>query len=315
MRAGGDTRIRKGLGLPAAADSEIGRNATRRRRRSRTAGDAGQTVYVQTILLLLGAFTIAVSFNLFLLPSGIASGGVTGVSILVERLLGLTPAITQWALNIPLFLLGLWLLGRRFAVKTILGSLVLPLLVLLTSQWPPPTHNPLLAAIYGGIGVGIGLGLVFRAQSSTGGLDLAAQLLHRYTGLPLGLAVACLDGLVIAAAGFIISPENALYALIGLFVTSKTIDVVQTGLLVSKVAFIISAKTEEISEAILHELDRGLTKLTALGGYTGESRTVLMVVVGQNEVTRLKLLVQSVDASAFVIISDTAEVLGEGFRR
>jgi len=317
MRHNGDTRSKTGFRLPSPPDLRMSAGmAGRRRRKSRTTGgDAGQSVFAQTVLLLLGATTIALSFNLFLLPSGVASGGVSGISILVERLLGLTPAVTQWALNIPLFLVGWGLLGRRFAAKTLIGSLVLPLLVLLTAQLPPPTHNPLLAAIYGGIGVGLGLGLVFRARSSTGGLDLAAQLLHRYTGLPLGLAVACLDGLVIAAAGIIISPENALYALIGLFVTSKTIDIVQTGLRVSKVAFIISAKADAIGDAVLHELDRGLTKLTALGGYTGESRTVLMVVLGQNEVTRLKLLVQAVDASAFVIISDTAEVLGEGFKR
>ncbi|MFC3342761.1 YitT family protein [Paenibacillus abyssi] len=271
-------------------------------------------MFINLFLLMLGSFVIAVSFNLFLLPGGIASGGVSGISILVQRVTGIPPAYTQWALNIPLFIAGLMMLGRRFALQTAIGSILLPLFVLLTADWPSPTHNALLAAIYGGIGVGIGLGLVFRGRGSTGGLDLAAQILHKYTGLRLGLAIACFDGLVIAAAGFIISPENALYALIGLFVTSKTIDVVQTGLLVSKVAFIISDKADLISTTVLNDLDRGLTKLDAHGGYTGEARSVLMVVVGQNEVSKLKLLVKSVDPAAFVIISDTAEVLGEGFK-
>lgn len=268
-----------------------------------------------TILLLLGSFLIAISFNVFFVPLGIASGGISGVSILVNRLTGIAPAYIQWAFNVPLFLLGLWLLGKRFALKTALGSFMLPLFVLLTSHWPPLTENALLAAIYGGIGVGAGLGLVFRGQGSTGGLDLAAQLLHRYTGIRLGLAVACFDGLVIAAAGVLISPEISLYALIGLFVTSKTIDFIQTGLALSKVAFIISGRAEEIRQAVLHDLDRGLTSLDGHGGYTGAARQVLLVVVGQGEVSKLKRLVRSVDPAAFVIISDTAEVLGEGFKR
>ncbi len=150
-----------------------------------------------------------------------------------------------------------------------------------------------------GIGVGAGLGLVFRGRSSTGGLDLAAQLLHRFTGLRLGLAVACFDGIVIAAAGILIAPENALYALVGLFATSKTIDFVQTGLARSKVAFIISDQPAAITAAVLHDLDRGLTQLHGKGGYTGEARTVLMVVVGRGEVSKLKQLVQSVDEACF----------------
>ncbi|MBW7474971.1 YitT family protein [Paenibacillus oenotherae] len=269
---------------------------------------------INVILLLSGSLFIAVSFNVFLVPLGIASGGVSGVSILVNRLTGIQPAFIQWAFNVPLFLLGLWLLGKRFALKTALGSFVLPLFVLLTSHWPPLTENALLAAIYGGMGVGAGLGLVFRGRGSTGGLDLAAQLLHRYTGIRLGLAVACFDGLVIAAAGVLISPEVSLYALIGLFVTSKTIDFIQTGLALSKVAFIISCRPDDITQAVLHDLDRGLTSLDGHGGYTGQERRVLMVVVGQGEVSKLKQLVRSVDPGAFVIISDTAEVLGEGFK-
>ncbi|WP_246428016.1 YitT family protein [Paenibacillus phyllosphaerae] len=265
------------------------------------------------LLLLIGSFIVAVSFNIFYVPLGIASGGVSGISILVNRLAGFEPAYTQWALNIPLFLLGLWLLGSRFALKTALGSFVLPLFVLLTSNWSAPTDNAMLASIYGGIGVGAGLGLVFRGRGSTGGLDLAAQLLHRFTGIRLGLAVACFDGLVIIAAGIIIAPENSLYALVGLFVTSKTIDFVQTGFSMSKVAFIVSDEPDRISEVVLHDLDRGLTKLGARGGYTNEERTVLMIVVSQGEVSKLKQLVKAADPDAFVIISDTAEVLGQGF--
>lgn len=289
-----------------------GREDRVNKRQARTM-NAGTETLLSVALLLAGAFLIAVSFNMFLVPNGIASGGVSGISILVKYETGISPAYTQWALNIPLFLLGLWLLGKRFALKTAIGSFVLPLFVLFTSHWEPPTDNAMLASIYGGIGVGAGLGLVFRSKASTGGLDLAAQLLHRYTGVRLGLAVPAFDGLVIAAAGILIAPENALYALVGLFATSKTIDFVQTGLAISKVAFIIADRPDQITQAVLHDLDRGLTKLDGHGGYTGEARAVLMVVVGRGEVSKLKSLVRAVDPGAFVIISDTAEVLGEGF--
>ncbi|NIK79330.1 uncharacterized membrane-anchored protein YitT (DUF2179 family) [Paenibacillus castaneae] len=266
------------------------------------------------VQLLVGTVIVALSFNMFMVPNGIASGGVSGLSILVQRKLDITPAITQWAVNIPLFLAGLWLLGKKFAAKTALGSILLPLFVLLTANWPTPTHNPLLAAIYGGIGVGVGLGLVFRGGGSTGGMDLAAQILHRYTGIPLSLAIVCFDGCVIVAAGLVISPEVALYALIGLFVTSKTIDFVQSGLQLSKVAFIISDHSDAVADIILNDLDRGLTRLDGHGGYTGQGKAVLMVVVGQNEVPKLKQLVKAIDPGAFVIISNTAEVLGQGFK-
>lgn len=291
-----------------------GRTGMRRRRNRQAAEKKARPFYANWALLAVGAFIVAASFNCFLLPNEIASGGVSGLSVLVQRTWGITPAYTQWAVNIPLFFAGWFTLGSRFALRSAAGSVVLPLFVLLTSYWPVPTHNPLLAAIYGGIGVGLGLGLVFRGRGSTGGIDLAAQILHRFTGMPLGWCLALLDGFVIAAAGIVLSPEKALYALIGLFVTGKTIDFVQTGPALSKVAFIISSRAEELAEAVLHELERGLTRLDARGGYTGDARTVLMVVVRQNEVPELKRIVQRADSEAFVIISHTAEVLGRGFK-
>lgn len=266
------------------------------------------------IQVIVGSCILAISFNMFLLPNGIASGGVAGVSVLVQRLTNLQPAVTQWLLNIPLFITAIVVLGKRFGAKAALGSIVFPLFVLLTSQIPAPTHNPILACIYGGIGVGLGLSIVFRGGGSTGGLDLAAQMLHKLTGIPYNLAIVCFDGAVIIGTAIIISPEVSLYALISLFVTSKTIDFAQNGLQLSKVAFIISDRSEELEPIILHDLDRGLTKLKGEGGYTGNARNVLMVVVAQHEVVRLKKTVAKHDPGAFVIISNTAEVLGEGFK-
>jgi len=267
------------------------------------------------LLLGLGSFIVAVTFNLFLNAFDIASGGVSGISIILQDLLGWRPAFSQWGFNILLIGLGFLLLGKQFGLKTIIGTLILPLFVFLTEDWQTITSNPLLAALYGGVGVGLGIGLVFRANASTGGTDLIAQIIHKYTGLTLGIAVLLIDGLVVLSAAIVFGPEKALYALIALFVTGKTVDVVQIGLGVSKIGFIISEKQEQIREAILYDLDRGVTRLPGYGGYTDRERPVLMCVVSQREISRLKNVVREIDPKAFVIVADAHEVLGEGFKR
>lgn len=289
--------------------------ARRRRRKPLIAASGPVRNATDILLIILGSFITALAFNMFLLPNRIASGGVSGLSIVGEELFRLEPAYTQWAMNIPLFIAGVLLLGKKYGLRSLLGSIMLPLFVYVTKEWAVPTTNPLLASLYGGIGVGLGLGTVFRGRGSTGGLAILAQIIHKYTGFSLSLCVMLMDGTVITLAGFTLSPERALYALIGLFVTGKVIDAVEMGLSYSKVAYIISNQKETITQAILQDLDRGLTELAGRGGYTNEERPVLMVVVGQNEITRLKTLVRSVDPEAFVIISNTREVLGEGFKK
>lgn len=270
---------------------------------------------MEYIYILIGSAIVAVSFNVFLLPNRVASGGVSGISTIAYAVFGWQPAYVQWALNIPLFIAGVVLLGRQFGVKTLVGTLFLPFVVYLTKDIEPATHDPLLGSLFGGIGVGLGLGIVFRGKASTGGTDLAAQIIHKYTGLSLGMCVILIDGLIVLTAAFVFDIEQALYALIGLYVTSKTIDLVQVGLGYSKMAMIITNEEEKVRHAILHEIDRGVTKLSGYGGYTDHERPVLMCVVQQAEFTKLKQLVKSIDPSAFVIVMDAAEVLGEGFKR
>jgi len=265
------------------------------------------------LFVLIGSGIIAVAFNVFLLPNKIASGGVSGISTILQNTLGFEPAIVQWAFNIPLFIAGVILLGRQFGVKTLAGTIFLPLVVLLTKDVAPATDNPLLAAIFGGLCIGLGLGIVFRGKASTGGTDLAAQIVHKYTGLSLGVCVAFIDGLIVLTAAIVFDLESGMYALIALFVTSKTIDLVQIGLARSKMALIITSEVELVTNAIVHGLDRGVTKLTGVGGYTNEDRLVLMCVLDQSEFTTLKDIVQSIDRNAFITVVDATEVLGEGF--
>lgn len=291
---------------------------TKPNRRNRKPISKGVRFTIDIIYLLIGAAIVGVAFSIFLYPNGIATGGVSGISTILGHLVGFNPAYTQWAINIPLFILGLILLGGKFGVKTFIGTAFLPLVIyfcLDVAKLTPWTYDPLLGSLFGGIGVGLGLGLVFRGKASTGGTDLVAQILHKYTGLSLGVAVLAIDGLVVAAAAFAFSVEFALYALIGLYVTSKTIDLVQVGLGYAKVAYIISSEPDQIRHALLNDLDRGVTKLAATGGFTDHERPVLMCVVHQTEVTKLKHLVMQYDPNAFVIVHQANEVLGEGFQK
>src|SRR5581483_828105 len=224
-------------------------------------------IILEYVYILLGSAVIAVVFNVFLLPNKIASGGVSGISTILYTVFGWQPAYVQWAFNIPLFIAGVLLLGKQFGVKTLVGTVFLPFVVYLSKDFSPATQNPLLGALFGGVGVGVGLGIVFRGKASTGGTDLAAQIVHKYTGLTLGTCVVLIDGLIVLTAAVVFDIEKALYAIIGLYVTSKTIDFIQVGFGRSKMAMIITNKQEEVRQGILHKIDRGMTKLSAYGGF------------------------------------------------
>lgn len=268
------------------------------------------------VYILVGSAIVALAFNVFLLPNRVASGGVSGISTITHAVFGWEPAYVQWAINIPLFIAGVVLLGgRQYGIKTLTGTAFLPLVVFLTHDMEPWTNDPLLASLFGGLGVGLGLGIVFLGKASTGGTDLAAQIINKFTGLSLGTSVAILDGLIVVTAALVFDIERGLYALIALYVTTKTIDLVQLGFGRSKMALIITEKTEQVRQEVLTKLDRGITKLPAYGGYTDKERPILMCVVDQREFAKLKQLVKNIDSAAFVVVMDAAEVLGEGFKK
>ncbi|AMO87740.1 putative BCR [Solibacillus isronensis B3W22] len=270
---------------------------------------------MEYVFVIVGAAIIAFGFNVFLFPNQVASGGVSGISTILHGMFGWNAGIVQYAFNIPLFIAGVLVLGKKFGIKSFIGTITLPFFVILTESWDPWTLNPLLGAIFGGIVVGLGIGLVFKGNASTGGTDLLAQIITKYTGLTLGTSVLLIDGLIAVSAAIVFDLEKGLYALIGLYVTTKTIDIVQLGFSQSKMVYIITQKETDVRDAIYKEINRGITRLPAFGGYTGEERPVLMVVVYQTEFTRLKQVLKTVDPQAFVIVSDAYEVLGEGFKK
>ncbi|MBD8033885.1 MULTISPECIES: YitT family protein [Solibacillus] len=267
------------------------------------------------LFVIIGAAVIAFGFNVFLFPNQVASGGVSGISTILHGMFGWNAGIVQYAFNIPLFIAGVIVLGKKFGIKSFIGTIALPFFVILTASWDAWTLNPLLGSIFGGIVVGLGIGLVFKGNASTGGTDLLAQIITKFTGLTLGTSVLFIDGVIAVSAAIVFDLEKGLYALIGLYVTTKTIDIVQLGFSQSKMVYIITRKETEVRDAIYKEVNRGITKLPAYGGYTGEERPVLMVVVYQTEFTKLKQVLKAVDPEAFVIVSDAYEVLGEGFKK
>lgn len=265
--------------------------------------------------ILLGVAITAFGVSFFLIPAKIAAGGVSGLATVIYHLTHFPAGVTMLLLNVPLFLLSWRVIGSVFGARTLFGTMTLSVLVDLFNRWAVPiTEDLLLAAIYGGVLSGIGLGIAFRFGGSTGGTDMAAALLSRFFPTSVGQALLLVDGAVIVLAGLVFGLEPAMYALIAVFLSTKTIDLVQEGQNYAKACLIISNQPEAISQAIMEQLERGVTSLDGRGMYTRQGKEVLLVIVSRMEIAAVKRIVAENDPKAFVVIHDVHEVLGEGFR-
>lgn len=265
--------------------------------------------------MTIGIAIVAIGINMFFVPNKIAAGGVTGLATVLHYISGLSVGSLMLIFNVPLFIIGIKILGAKYGIKTLYGAIALAVLVDVLAPFTPAlTHDILLNSIYGGLLVGVGMGLVFRFRGNTAGTALAAAILHKIFNITVGQALLILDFFVVAFAGIVFkSPELALYAIIAIFVTSKIIDLVQEGPNNSKAFFIMAEEPDVLAEGILKEVDRGVTFLQGKGGYTGQDRELLLCVVETSEVTQLKELIYQHDPQAFIIVTDAQEVLGEGF--
>jgi len=271
------------------------------------------------LLLTVGTFLLAAGLLLFLEPNTIAPGGVTGLAIVIKKLSGIEIYVTNILINVPLFIAGVYVLGRSFGVKTAYGTAVLSVFLWLFSRDDVSymaTNDVLLASIFGGIMVGVGIGLVFRGGGTTGGTDLGGAILNKlFPGFSIAKMMMILDLFVILAAGVVDQRiETSLYSMIGLYVLVKVADFIVEGLDYSKSFHIITDHPQEISDVIIEKLERGVTSLYGKGMYTGKDKQVLLVVVNRAQVSKLKDIVMEVDPRAFIMVSTTHEVLGEGFR-
>lgn len=263
--------------------------------------------------IMVGSIFVGLAYNIFFLPARLAAGGVSGISTILYELYGFEPAFVQWIINIPLFFFGLALLGKDFSLKTLVGTFFVPFTIWVTADIPFTIDNPLLSAIYGGILLGVGLGIVYRGNGSTGGLATVAQIVKKYTRLSSGYAQLVVDGLVVVASAVVFNLELALFAMMAIYVTSKVIDFVQLQTSPSKLVLIITDNEEKIQKIIKEEIDRGLTKVRSVGGFSNQEKTMILCVVEQQEAIYLKRMLQEEEPQSFVVFLNASEILGRGF--
>lgn len=271
------------------------------------------------LIMTVGVICVAISVDLFLVPNNVVTGGVTGVAIILNDLFGTPIGMISLLLNIPLLIAGFrYLGGFVFGVRTVYATVALSFAIDLlnpyVSRYMSATADPLLYTLYGGVLDGVGVGLVFRVQGTTGGVDIIARFLQRWRAIPMGRSLLAMNVLVFAAAAYLFSLDKLLYALLVAFISGRTVDLVLEGASYARQAVIITGHPDKIQRSILHTLGRGVTVLEGRGGYTAAERTVLLSVVAQSEISVLKAIVRDCDDSAFVIFSNVNEVLGEGFR-
>ena len=263
--------------------------------------------------IIVGCILGGAAYPLFLTPGNIAPGGLTGLAMVINYLFHWPVGTVTLILNAPLFIFGWKFMGKRFILRTLIATLLFSLLIDLLPL-KPLTDDPLLSAIFGGVLLGIGLGLILRGEATTGGTDMLARMIHRSVpAISTGMFLMALDCAVVIVAAVAIGITQALYAIICIYISSKVIDTVMIGFSGNKACFIISTRSEVIMNRILTEMERGVTKLSAKGGYTGEDRPTLMCVVSRMEVTAIKNIVRDEDENAFMIVVDAHEAIGDGF--
>jgi len=267
--------------------------------------------------ILLGSAIFSFGIVHFNMQNNLAEGGFTGITLLLYFLFEFDPSYTNLILNIPLFILGWKLLGRVAFYYTMIGTISVSIFLWLFQryQFDIPLHGDLmLAALFAGVFIGVGLGIIFRYGGTTGGVDIIARLVRKYVGWPMGRTMFLFDAVVITISLiFYLSPREAMYTLLAVFIGARVIDFMQEGAYAARGAMIISEQNDKIAEKILNEMERGVTILKGMGSYTKQEKNILYCVVGRSEVGRLKQVIISVDPHAFVSVSDVHDVLGEGF--
>ena len=272
------------------------------------------------IFVLIGNFIIACEVAFIVLPNDLLDGGIAGLSVALQPLIPIDPVWMINCLTIGLFLLGLIFLGKAFALKTVVSAVAYRVFVTLlssvASQFPESTFilPDYLAAIYAGVLAGFGLGLAFRANASTGGMDIPALILRKYAKIPSGQAVMIIDVLTVSLGVFTYGLQKALVGIITAFISGQVINkTVLLGSQSAKNVMIISSKWEDIQAYLMDTMSRGVTVLSGKGGYTSQERPVLMCVLSRKEYPVVEQEINRIDPAAFMIVSDVNEIHGSGF--
>ena len=266
------------------------------------------------INFVLGCLLVAIAYNLFLASNDIVSGGIGGIAIILNELIGISNSLVMLIFNIFLLILSYFLLGKEKTKATILGSLLLPLFIELTSHinvWLElDTSQLLVSSVFGGVMYGFGLGMIFKAGFTTGGTDILNQIIAKFGKVGIGKAMLFCDGTIVLLSGLVFGPTKVMYAIMVLYIISFISDRVILGVSDSKAFYIITDQEELIKEYILKVLNHGVTIFNAQGGYRKDNQTVLMCVLPTKDYYRLKAGITEIDNEAFVVVTDAYEVFG-----
>jgi uncharacterized membrane-anchored protein YitT (DUF2179 family) len=270
------------------------------------------------LLILIGCAITGLAYAMFLIPHHFVPGGISGIAMIANYFAGLPVGALIMVLNIPVFLLGLKTMGKKYVVNSLAGMVVSSVFIDLFHEvlkLPSATGNPVLASIYGGVMLGVGLGIVFRGRASTGGSDIIGMVISKYTGMSLGYGIMVTDFLVISASGLALrSLEAPLYGYLVLFLSTKVIDMILEGWSYSKLVIITSTRVDEIADFILRGLDRSGTALRSRSLYLNREGEIILTVIHRKQLADLRQFIKKTDPEAFVIINDTYDVLGKGFK-
>ena len=277
-----------------------------------TGTTAINSILYNASLISLGSILCAWTINTILVPHQFLSGGLAGIALIIHYLWPQTSLGTlNFMLNIPILMVGWFYVGRRFMLYSIFGMIVFSMAV----EWIPatsPIEDPMLAVLLCGIVSGVGCALILKSVGSAGGIDIISVILLKQLSIRLGSTTLFVNAAILLVAMVLFSMESILYTLIHIFVASRVIDLVITGMSQRKAVFIISKQWKEIQQQIFKQLNRGVTIINGCGGYTGEEANLLYTVVTFGELGRLKALVKTTDPNTFLVVSDTFEVMGHG---
>lgn len=267
------------------------------------------------LVLIIGSLIYSAGLEIFLVPNNIIDGGVVGISIMASYLTGIPFGVYMVVLNLPFLYLGYKQIGKTFAISTIVSIIAISVFSEFLEPVPQITQDYFLAAIFGGIIAGAGVGMVIRQGGSLDGTEITAIILDRKTSFSVGEVVMFFNLFILGAAGFVFGWDKAMYSLVAYFVISKMIDVVLKGLDESYAVMIVSDEYEEIADALMHRLGRGVTYLHGKGAYTGDDKQVLYCVVTRLEVVKLKEIALEKDEAAFVTINPVHDIVGGRFKK
>ncbi|MFI3212828.1 MAG: YitT family protein [Eubacteriales bacterium] len=271
---------------------------------------------VNYVIITVAAVIYGASISLFLDPNDLAPGGVTGISIILNRIIGIETGTLVMMLNIPILVVGLWQFGLRFLLSTIYATIVSSVSINLLSTFEPVTRDPVLAVVVGATLLAVALGLIFRAEATTGGMDIIVKLLRRrFTHLKTGRLFLTIDVMIVSVSGFVFQNiETALYALIGVLIMSFVFDSILYSTDGGKLLYIISNHSEEIANRLLEEVDAGITFLQGKGAYSNVEKNIIMCVVRKQMLPEIEEIIKEEDPTVFYIVSNAAEIYGEGYK-